>query len=98
MKKGNADRQRERNRQADKGKCRQKKRPAVKNGNEGRQREEQAGKQTKAQTEETAGSKEGKCRQTERGADIEKNIDALRQKSTRNFLLAGKPVVTCRLF
>ncbi len=63
-----------------------------------RERDRQAARQTEAQTEETAGSKKGKYRQTERGADIRKSIDALRQKSTRNFLLAGKPVVLCRLF
>ncbi len=36
---------RERNREVDNGKCRQKKRPAVKKGNAGRQREEQRGRQ-----------------------------------------------------
>jgi hypothetical protein len=67
---------RERNREVDKGKCRQKKRPAVKKGNARRQREEQAGRQTEAQTEEMAGSEKGKCRKTGREGQTGRQTEA----------------------
>jgi hypothetical protein len=48
-----------RNREVDKGKCRQKERPAVKKGNAGRQREEQTEIGTGRQTDGSADRRNG---------------------------------------